>query len=479
MNSNDTLSDILAHTGKSKLDKFIKEYARDNEPFRKALLEEFSPKPKAVPSKTREKRAEEYVKLIKKAFNTSSGSRPYGRYRGYYDDFGFDAEEVREKLEKVIEKARFFTRHDNMDEAVLIAQKMIETIPDLWESNFDYEGDVQVMYDEAIDLLQEMLEENSLSKEQTESLFSWFEKEIVDKKHEHVGLNTSLEVLESCFKSRVAGGFARVLRIIEQRIANEEDYKKEYAIIEKIQLLEENGRDEEADNTISKFLDYPGIRKIRLKRFLDAGQSKDAIQLLNEGIKIAKKKQHAGTVNSWLNELLIVYEQLNDRDKIMQVTRELFSQGSDQQKHYRTLKKITPKNEWPAMLEWILKNISSTSYFGINDLKATIYIEHERWDDLWKLCQKGGITVIMDYEKKLRPRFEKELLDQYRAYVQQQATIADKGAYARVAKTLIRMKSFENGPSVVRQLVMHYRQIYKRRPCMMQELDRVKIRDEQ
>lgn len=117
------------------------------------------------------------MKLIKKAFNTRSGSRTYGRYRDYYDDSGFDAEEVREKLEKITENARFYIRHANMDEAVLIAQKMIETISDLWESNFDYEGDVQVMYDEAIDLLQEMLEDkntsaSNLNKKKADRLFN-------------------------------------------------------------------------------------------------------------------------------------------------------------------------------------------------------------------------------------------------------------------------------------------------------------------
>ena len=33
---------------------------------------------------------------------------------------------------------------------------MIETIPDEWDQNFDYEGDVQIDYDEAIDILENL-----------------------------------------------------------------------------------------------------------------------------------------------------------------------------------------------------------------------------------------------------------------------------------------------------------------------------------
>lgn len=46
MSNNDLLNDILAHTDKSKLNEFIREYARDNEAFRSVFMEKFSPKPK-------------------------------------------------------------------------------------------------------------------------------------------------------------------------------------------------------------------------------------------------------------------------------------------------------------------------------------------------------------------------------------------------------------------------------------------------
>jgi len=42
------LNDILAHTPKEKLDKFIKEYAESDTVFKTAFLAQFSPKPKFV-----------------------------------------------------------------------------------------------------------------------------------------------------------------------------------------------------------------------------------------------------------------------------------------------------------------------------------------------------------------------------------------------------------------------------------------------
>ncbi|MDD3945752.1 MAG: hypothetical protein PHS38_13725 [Bacteroidales bacterium] len=471
MDNNDILNDILAHTAKSKLDKFIREYARENEDFRAVFIELFSPNPKTG---SRKKQPEEdYVKTIQKAF-IKSGIKSYGRCENKFEDFGFDAGAVSEKLEHLLEKARYYIRHDNREEAICIAQKLIDTIPDYWNEGFDYEGFVQDVYDRAIDLLEEMLKEK-LSNDQVESLFSWYEKVIVDKKHDYVGLNTSLEVLEKYFVSDAVGGFDRVLRIINRRIANAGDYEQERAVLEKIYLLVENDREEDADQTIGEFLFYPEVRKIKLKRMLAENRYDQAIELLQEGIVIARKKQETGIESEWLKKLLFVYKQLNNSKKVLEITKELFVQGTEQRACYQSLKKITSKAEWNEMLAWVLRNLSERGFYSSIELKADIFVEHQMWDDLWQLCLRNGIDFLRQYEKHLRPRYEKEILSVYLKYVQQQASMTDKKAYIIVANTLKRMKSFDGGPELVRQLVIQYRQIYKRRIYMMKELDRVKL----
>lgn len=163
--------------------------------------------------------------------------------------------------------------------------------PIIGKEVFDYDGDVQVIYDGAIDLLEKMLK-IKLSKEQAESVFSWYEKVIVDKKHEHVGLNTSLRVLEKYFVSGAVDGFDRVLRIMNRRIVNATgDYEKEKAVLEKISLLEENNCFEDTEQIIEEYISYPGVRKIRLKRLLAVSRYDDAIELLQEGIAIARKSR--------------------------------------------------------------------------------------------------------------------------------------------------------------------------------------------
>ncbi len=270
MESNDLLRDILIHTDTGKLKQFVNEYANDHADFRDVFLEKFSPKPKPKPGSKHKQPEEDYPRIIK--------------------------------------KARYYLRHDNREEAIHIAQNLIDTIPDYWDENFDYEGDVQVIYDEAIDLLEDILNDEPTT-EQMELIFSWYEKVNGDKKHQYMGLNSSLEQLERYFAADAVGGFERVLRIVDKRIAISEEYEKQRAVVEKIYLLEENNREAAADQTIEQYLFFPDVRAIRLKRLLTAERYDDAIRLLQEGIEIAKEKKTMGTVNEWRKELFSIYLQ--------------------------------------------------------------------------------------------------------------------------------------------------------------------------
>jgi hypothetical protein len=95
-------------------------------------------------------------------------------------------------------------------------------------------------------------------------------------------------------------------------------------------------------------------------------------------------------------------------------------------------------------------------------------VEHQMWKRLFTYCKRGkrgGIIVstIEPYEPYLKPHFEKEILDIYHDYVEEEALIAHSSAYDCVARMLKRMRTFEGGDAMVNQLLREYRDTYKRR----------------
>jgi hypothetical protein len=466
MTKDTTISEMLKHCDGKELHQFILDYFNRNQEFRKAFNDRFNPVKKIAGNK------KSYANQVRAAFLNNS-SRSGNRYN-QWDDYGFDAQDVAADMEELLGKARFFLEAGNIDEAALICQALIETIPDEWNPDFDYEGDVQVMYDGAIDLLTELLEENRLSKTQKEALFEWYSKEHkLTAKHEYVGLNTDLSALESYFTD-TPEMLQKNLADMEERISNAgSDYRREEAAVSKINLLQKAGLDDEAERAISEYIHFKKVRKLRMEKLIKEKRYAGAIELIQAGIKIAIQEKHPGTVSSWKAELLSIYKLQKNLDKILSTSEELFcEERSGSRKYYGELKKYTPEKDWLATLERLLSKMDN-GFFGFNDLKADMLIEHKMWERLFALCVKSGAEKLEEYQKYLKPLYAKEIFDAYQNYVEKQALITDQNAYNNVGRVLNKMKGFEGGKEVVSKLLLKYREVYKRRKNMMKVLDGV------
>src|ERR1017187_3855403 len=141
MEKNTSIEEILKYCDIADLHQFIIGYVAKSPEFEKAFLARFNPRQGSLADK------KDYTIDIEHAFknNRMKGNSRYDRW----DDFSFDAQDVAEDLQPLLEKADYYLQHKNVAEAILICEALIETIPDEWESDVDYDGDVQVIYDGA------------------------------------------------------------------------------------------------------------------------------------------------------------------------------------------------------------------------------------------------------------------------------------------------------------------------------------------
>lgn len=194
--------------------------------------------------------------------------------------------------------------------------------------------------------------------------------------------------------------------------------------------------------------------------------------MIREGIAAAEKKGHIGTIIDWKGELLKVVQYQDDKTKILQLAEDLLYNGREQKKYYDILKAETPKENWDTTLARILSSMKSEKgFWGFNHFRAEILVEHKKWDELYVQCKKGGVDYLEQYEKYLRPEFDREIYEIYLKFIEQQATITDSKAYANVSRFLKRLKTFSGGQEKVKELITKYREVYKRRKNMMKELE--------
>jgi hypothetical protein len=460
-NNNIRPKEILKYINTADLHKFIIDYGAKHPEFMEKFMASFGPQ-QASSGK------EDYAGAIMNAFgsNTIKSANRYYDYGG----LGFDAVDVAEDLKPLLDKTDYFIKHKNYNEALLICCTLIETIPLEWNPDFDYDGDVQVIYDSAIDKLQEMLEQNMLSSVQKKALFTWYSKEHKNEKHTDVGLNTDLRALEEFFTDTPEMLRQNIKNIDERLESATDDYNRQKAAMDKIRLLQNAGQMREAETVISQYLVFPDVRKLRVEKLVYEKQYEQAINLIKDGIKIAGSHNHPGTAADWKDKLLDIYLLQKNTDKIISTAEELFINGRESRKYYPILKKHITQAEWPDTLRRLLAGIEDSGWNGVNDFKAEILIEHKMWEDLFTLCKKANVESIEKYEKYLRPHYAKEIFDAYFNYAERQALITDKQAYSNVARVLKKMKRYEGGKKVTDQLLLKYRELYKRRKNMMEEL---------
>ncbi|MDQ3682668.1 MAG: hypothetical protein M3352_06300, partial [Bacteroidota bacterium] len=409
---------------------------------------------------------EDYAGTIMNAFGSNT-LKSTNRYHDY-DDYGFDASDVAEDLQPLLDKANYFIKHKNYEEAILICTALIETIPGEWNPDFDYDGDVQAIYDEAIDKLQEMLEQNQLSFAQKEALFNWYSEEHKNEKHRYIGLNTDLKALEAFFADTPEMLQQNIKNIDERMEKAAGDYDRQSTAMDKIRLLQNAGLMYEAETVISQYLVFSDVRKLRVEKLLYEKQYEQAINVIKDGIKIALN--HPGTAADWKDKLLDIYRLQKNTGKIISTAEDLFINGRDSRKYYPVLKKHITQAEWPDALQRLLAGMNSSGWNGVNDFKAEILIEHQMWEALFALCKKANVESLEKYEKYLKPHYAKEIFNAYFNYAEKQALITDKQAYSNVARVLKKMKRYEGGNKVVDRLLLKYRELYKRRKNMMEEL---------
>jgi len=455
--------EILKQINTAKLNKFIANYAAKNPEFRAAFIAQFNPQ------KTSENK-KDYAAAITGAF-TGNALKSGSRYN-QWDEYGFDALDVAEDLKPMLDKAGYFIKHKNYEEAILICTTLIETISGEWSPDFDYDGDVQVIYDSAIDKLQEILEQNLLSPAQKKTLFNWYCEEHKNEKHRHVGLNTDLKALEEFFADTPEMLQQSIKNIDERMAMAANDYDRQRAAMDKIRLLQNAGLEHEAETVISQYLAFSDVRKLRVKKLVHEKQYEQAIDLIKDGIKIAGSHNHPGTAADWKDKLLDIYLLQKDKARIISAAEELFYNGRDPMKYYHILKKQTDKEKWAAYLDTLISKHKPRSLFGYPDnILAEIYIEEQYWERLLHLIENAELNGLQTYEKYLQSRFPNEicniLVKKITAYAERNM---GRNHYQYVARILKKIRKYPDGDKTVEKLLDEFRVKYKARKAMTEEL---------
>ena len=466
------IQQLLSFVNPQELSQFIYEYASMHPEFKTVLLNRFMAKELSATSKEKDYRVE-----IQKVFNDSYSNKK-SRYHNRYDDFDHDWETVFNRMDTFLEKADFFLNVGNIDTAIDIALQTLRSIGENYEDELLYNDDLYPSdyCKQAGDLLIKVIEHPKTTQKQKTAILqelgqlaklsTYRDYDLYDIDELLMQINLSIQPAENALEL--------IDKLLEER---KDTYDLYQIVLRKVNLLTELHEEQKAADTIRQYLYLTEIREMEVDKLIASCQYDEAIRLLNEGIEIAEKEEHIGTIDEWLKTKLRIYEMTHQTSEVINTCRLLFVSGRDQLEYYSKLKTLVPKEEWKSFLDTMMKETQFSEYFsfGQND-EAEIYVKEKDYERLFKLLSSiryNQLEALMKYSYHLKDTHSEQLIAIYTSLLNDYAEQnVGRTHYELIAQALLCAKKLNGGQAAVKRLVAEFRVKYKRRSAMMEVLRR-------
>lgn len=460
MEENTTLDKLFNHINVNDLIGFLKEYGAKHPGFKKEL-EAWLEKECLAPDNDK---AYDLRQDVLGAFDDSVMEGRYGEWLNLH--------ELHINLDTVFESAEDLMELGNPEPALAVGVQTLET---LGESFVDYQPDdsygyASSIYRSANKLILASAKHNGMTRDILEEYVKEIEKDKdIDKLHAYGFESKEKLLIQLAPLTKTPEERLRMLNRFIKSCTSE--YDLPYLLEQKIETLQELGKDAEKQKTIQHYINIPEIRAISVNDALSEKKYSEAISLIEEGIIIARNNGHYGTERDWMKQKADVYEKMGDMENLIAATRELLIKEHFSKEYYEKLKTLIPQEKWKTFLFDIIDNHPIDRGYGIDNL-ASILIEEEEWERLYTLVVNGKSTHIHDldkYAKYLKGNHSEEILSIYKEKLMweaKQGTGRDR--YEFIARSMRVMQSLDGGREAAHSLAELFRQTYRNRRAMME-----------
>ena len=267
-----------------------------------------------------------------------------------------------------------------------------------------------------------------------------------------------------------------LLKIDTQSKITESEYRQKELLDAKIELLNKSGKQEDALQIVANNLQHWEFRGMMIQNCIDKKNYQQAKVYAAEAVKIEKAKQWQGHPQRWEEWLLKIAMKENDIATIRKFSKQFYFDRFDI-KHYNIYKATVKTEEWSAecneWISWFLNKgrISIPQMYAL----ANIYIAEKYFDRLLVLLQKNPeYEFAQQCRSFLQNTYEKELIEIYRqAFLLYAANNTGRNYYVELRKRLKEVQKLSLGKPLVKELVEYFIRMYKNRPAMIDELEKI------
>lgn len=469
-----TIDSLLAAITAEDLRKFVKLYGTEHPEMVDDLKDFIVPKAKALP------KSFNVGKEVARCYTHEMKSVKWCCGRDYDPEYQ-DIEEIGKDLMRLIKKGQMFIDGGQAEVAIRIVLAIIEKNENLYEEEYlcereDWDPD-DLHVDDCLQLLEKAFASSELSKEQKLDACDKLEKLSRSEIFDYYEADPD-ELIENTRKELLTDD--EQLSILMRNFNNEtSSWHRESLACEVFWALANADKQSEAEAFFRKHSDYDDLRKEYVEYLLDEDRADEALKTIDDGIAIAKKKGHDGTVRDWKENKLEIYESIKDEPNMLKMCREMFLEVhySEVMTYYHKLKKIIAKKDWPEYRDELLKAKKNFSNSADGPL-AEIYVEEKLMDRLYEhlLHSDFGLLSALERWAKLFSAEQQETLvarlepEMMRGLGYQPT----RKTYQDLAWRIGRIKKVcPAGKILAKKIIDFYLDKYPKRPALREELEKI------
>lgn len=452
---------LVAQADIDKLREFILHYAKENNDFRTELLSAFRKLPE-----------DEVLSAVKDRVSTVIR---YGTHRGYIDYRGCD--EICYELDEILTEADEHITHGyavlgfQIGLHILLKGMKLASIADSSSGSLTY------TLDEACNVIDRACEAASATAGDEDKKFIYDKgvKESLNKVFDGWG-ETNYRLLRSCVRFITKKNESKLYDALDKLSEKYSSWSSYAQIDDKltrlvaIRVLE---GEKAVDNYIADNIEIDNFRDMAVKSALDKGDYAEAERLCVErlrrepnehGIRVAQKE--------WTEKLFAVYEKSGNTEKQLEISNRLLLSGDiGYYDKYKTLMKQTDRweGEYGMLLSELREKLPPYTYMQILSKENELRL-------LLEQVKITGEELIFTYGKQLAQMYPKDVYAIYKEQISRLAAqAANRNQYGKVCD---HMKDLYNigGVDAVTELIAEFREIYNRRPAMLDELSKLENR---
>lgn len=225
---------------------------------------------------------------------------------------------------------------------------------------------------------------------------------------------------------------------------------------------------EEIENFCRQHWENSSVRGYYIDLCMQSKEYDLALRTLDESMSL--DEDFSGLISEYSEKKKEIYLIQGNREAyIGQLWELLLEHNVGSLETFRELKQQYSPEEWVEKREVIFQKLPSYA-----DVKQ-LYAEEKLYDRLLDCVLKSpDLYALQAYEKVLAKIYPQQILEKYKVELDKMARHSGpRKHYQRLVSQLRRMQKIEGGKKAVKEIAAEWRQQYRNRPAMMEELGKV------